>query len=285
MAGVKEKTGRKEGKVTNLFFGSKMPKFNFGFGSSKTQKKETCNKESSPILKKNSVLLTPKQDIVEMLKKASPNLSRRSSKFSSNSPEIAKLRKNFLNAQEKHRIESFSITTAKIPILRAKITDSSNLPPKSKFETDSSKLSYAHVAEPNSDNTYCAKNFNLENQNKNATEFLPYTKNVFDIRTKTTLAENFFRPITQTLETSESPKTFSSSLNKPNASMNTKDFLAAFLAEKGTSRPVVQRGLVRERAKAFEQKIEEIKEGCLQPTPKVNPREFHLGEGKLVVPR
>jgi hypothetical protein len=67
--------------------------------------------------------------------------------------------------------------------------------------------------------------------------------------------------------------------------MNTKDFLAAFLAEKGTSRPVVQRGLVRERAKAFEQKIEEIKEGCLQPTPKVNPREFHLGEGKLVVPR
>lgn len=271
MAAVKVK---KEGKVPNFL--SKMPKFHFSFGSSSKnqQKKEEPPKSPKVVVKATdtNVLSTNKDLSVE--KKSSPNLSsrkspnfssRRSSKFSSNSPEIAKLRKNLLNAQEKHRIESFSVTTTKIPILRAKIRDSSNAIPTVVVSVKNSSESSNKICNLNAErNEICAKNFFLENQNASH-EVIPQssTNNLFDIRTKSTRAENFFRPIGQPSERDVSvcPKKFESPfLTKPNSSMNTKDFLAAFMAEKGTCRPIVQRGLVRERAKVFEQKIEEIKE-------------------------
>jgi len=48
MATSKDKSAKKDSKVPNLFFGSKIPKFYFGFGSSKHQKKEVQNREPSP---------------------------------------------------------------------------------------------------------------------------------------------------------------------------------------------------------------------------------------------
>ena len=305
MATVKE---NKEGKVPNFL--SKMPRFHFSFGSSSSssknqQKKETVRDNKEPpspdvVEKAATVVLSPNKDLgVE--KKSLPNFSsrkspnfssRRSSKFSSNSPEIAKLRKNLLNAQEKHRIESFSVTTTKIPILRAKIRDSSNALP-------TVVVSVKNCSESSNKNKVeriesCAKNVFLENQKKNASHEINIpqsSNNLFDIRTKTTRAENFFRPIGQPLserDISVCPKKFESPfLTKPTSSMNTKDFLAAFMAEKGTCRPIVQRGLVRERAKVFEQKIEEIKE-TIQPTPRPISREQHhhqREDGKLFVPR
>jgi hypothetical protein len=306
MATVKEK---KEGKVPNFL--SKMPRFHFSFGSSSSsknqQKKEVSRDKELPsqdvVVKAATVPLSPKKDLgVE--KKSSPNISsrkspnfssRRSSKFSSNSPEIAKLRKNLLNAQEKHRIESFSVTTTKIPILRAKIRDSSNAVPAAvllSVKNSSEKQNYDSNMERNEN---CAKSIFLENQTKNAIhEVIPQStsssSNLFDIRTKSTRAENFFRPIGPPSERDVNvcPKKFESPfLTKPTSSMNTKDFLAAFMAEKGTCRPIVQRGLVRERAKVFEQKIEEIKE-TLQPTPRPVSRgqdQHHREDGKLFVPR
>ena len=247
-------------KVPNLFFGTKIPKFHFGFGSSKQPKKDasissTSNKDTT--LKNVSdqlKTLSPKQDRnLSEAKKPSPNLSvRSSSKFSSNSPEIEKLRKNFLN--EKRRIESFSVTTSKIPILRAKIFDSS-----AATATVTSTSKNEKMFEP-----ICAKKFECSNETTTSQQRLPpppQRSQFFDIRTKSsTRAENFFRPIDSNIRDERI-------CPKPNASMNTRDFLAAFLAEKGTTSkpPIVERGLVRERAKAFERKIELMK---VESTPR-----------------
>ena len=306
MASVNENNVQKEKvKVPNFFFRAKMPKFHFGFGSSKSSKKDDLNKDviavRSSVVAQSSDFLSSKNEFVKMVKNASPSLSTRSSKFSSNSPEIAKLRKNLLNAQEKHRIEHFSVTATKIPILRAKIRDSSTVPlislqnklEMSKSSTYVTTSAQVEASDQNkSANKICAKSFLLGNQNNDTTEMLPQKSILFENRTKTTHAENFFRPITQPQESGDEnicPKIAMSetpNLTKPNSSMNTKDFLAAFMAEKGTARPIIQRGLVRDRAQLFEKKIETIKES-LQTTPRPGSREFHRphGDGKLVVPR
>ena len=187
MASVNENNVQKEKvKVPNFFFGAKMPKFHFGFGSSKSSKKDDLNKDvvavRSSVVAQSSDFLSSKNEFVKMVKNASPNLSTRSSKFSSNSPEIAKLRKNLLNAQEKHRIEHFSVTATKIPILRAKIRDSSTVPMislQNKFEMSKSSTYVTTSAQveasdqSKSENKICAKSFMLRNQNKDTTEMLP----------------------------------------------------------------------------------------------------------------
>ena len=269
----------KDSKVPNMFFGSKIPKFHFGFGSARHQKKD---KEPSPkkIPEPKTKLLSPGPQKPEPAaegvekKHLTPNLSIQSSKFSSNSPEIAKLRKNLMNAREKRRVESFSVTTSKIPILRAKICDNASTKNVAKNVVVVSVNVNADTHQVNVDSDFSAK------VNKDAAKenFLPQTQRnqFFETRTKSTMAENFFRPILQPPDNDRDSNLGPKAAPKPNASMNTKDFLSAFLAEKGTSRPVVERGLVRERAKAFEQKIQEIR---TDSTPR--PSDVR----KLVVPR
>ena len=135
------------------------------------------------------------------------------------------------------------MTTSKIPILRAKICDSSTkntVDAVKRFDNDKNYV--------DSDKK-CAKT--VDNATAKAETFLPQRTHFFEGRKKATMAENFFRPIPPP-EADRAAKI----CPKPNASMNTEDFLSAFLAEKGTSRPIVERGLVRARAKAFEQKIQ-----------------------------
>jgi len=57
-------------------------------------------------------------------------------------------------------------------------------------------------------------------------------------------------------------------------SINTEEFLTKFLAEKGSNRPVVQQGLVKERAKVFEQKIGEASKASTSFKP--NPSSYSL---------
>lgn len=253
MDGNKSKPERK-----SFFFSAKFPKFhlNFGSGSRNSRNKlEKCDiQEKKTDTKEDEELLAVPKNIDSVEDKMSPNLSLLSSKFSTKSPDILKLRKNLLNACEKQCIESYAVTTSKIPILRAKMCD--NTRPEggqSDNDRDPKQSQTVHNVE--------VKNF--------------YPQRTITEVSKLNFMNSIKNPDIVELTSDRKPKLLS---------IDTQDFLTNFLAEKATNRPVVQKGLVKERAKAFEKKIEHIKieaeQGASIRSPQSSvsrPTSFKLG--------